>query len=102
MSKRLYPSGSEKRKKAAHQKELIETLPKLESYFTKREASISSHQLTNPPPDESCRPQITVSSKSSYSTLTSIFLLISEKTSNHLNQIMQNATVFVIKKQQLR
>ncbi|KAL4100639.1 hypothetical protein QTP88_020674 [Uroleucon formosanum] len=58
MSKRLYPSGSEKRKKAAHQKKLIEKLPKLESYLTKGETSISSHQLTNPPLDESCKPQI--------------------------------------------
>lgn len=74
MSKRLYPSGSVKRKKAAHQKKLIEKLPKLESYLTKGETSISSHQLTNPPLDESCRPQIVVSSKSSYSMLTSINL----------------------------
>jgi len=51
MSKRLYPSGSEKRKKAAHQKKLIDKLPKLESYLTKGETSVSSHKLTNPPLD---------------------------------------------------
>lgn len=74
MSKRLYPSVSEKRKKAAHQKKLIEKLPKLESYLTKGETFINSHQLTNVPSDESCRPQIAVNSKSSYSKLTSINL----------------------------
>jgi len=42
--------------------------------LTKGETSKSSHQLTNPPLDESCRPQIVVSSKSSYSMLTSINL----------------------------
>lgn len=31
MSKRSYPSGWEKRKKAVHQKEVIEKLPKLTS-----------------------------------------------------------------------
>lgn len=34
MSKRSYPSCAEKRKKAAHQKETIDKLPKLTSFFT--------------------------------------------------------------------
>ncbi|KAL4098169.1 hypothetical protein QTP88_022819 [Uroleucon formosanum] len=63
-----------KGKKLPIRKKLIEKLPKLESYLTKGETSISSHQLTNPPLDESCRPQIVVSSKYSYSMLTSINL----------------------------
>ncbi|XP_046737114.1 zinc finger MYM-type protein 1-like [Diprion similis] len=34
MSKRSYPSGAEKKKKAAHQKEAIGKLPKLTAFFT--------------------------------------------------------------------
>lgn len=45
MSKRSYPSGSDKRKKAAHQKKVIEKLPKLTSYFSTGESSVSSNQM---------------------------------------------------------
>lgn len=60
MSKRSYPSGSEKRKKALHQKEVIKKLPKLTSYFTTTtgETSVSSNQLINVPHDESAQSQI--------------------------------------------
>lgn len=70
MSKRSYPSGSEKRKKAVHQKEVIEKLPKLTSYFTTTtgETSASSNQTKNLPHDESCRSQIAGISESSCST----------------------------------
>lgn len=56
MSKRSYPSGSEKRKKAVLQKEVIEKLPKL-TYFTTTtgETSVSSNQTKNLPHNESCR-----------------------------------------------
>lgn len=69
MSKRSYPSGSEKRKKALHQKEVIEKLPKLTSYFTTTtgETSVSSNQLINVPHDESAQSQIAGISKPSCS-----------------------------------
>ncbi|KAL4714372.1 hypothetical protein ACJJTC_009724 [Scirpophaga incertulas] len=69
MSKRSYPSGSEKRKKALHQKEVIEKLPKLTSYFTTTtgETSVSSNQLINVPHDDSAQLQIAGISKPSCS-----------------------------------
>lgn len=74
MSKRHYPSGSAKRKKAANQKEVIEKLPKLTSYFTQGAlGSASSSKITNPPQEsqnESCRLQ--TSSGSTSSTLSSV------------------------------
>lgn len=70
MSKRSYPSGSEKRKKAVHQKEVIEKLPKLTSYFTTTTGgtSVSSNHTKNLLHDESCQSQIAEISESSCST----------------------------------
>lgn len=64
MSKRLYPSGSEKRKRAAYQKEIIEKLPKLTSFFTKG-ASVISNQIINYPQNEWCQQNIVETSESS-------------------------------------
>ncbi|KAK9885685.1 hypothetical protein WA026_012449 [Henosepilachna vigintioctopunctata] len=69
MSKRSYPSGSEKTKKALDQKEVIEKLPKFTSYFTTStgETSVSSNQLINVLHDESAHSQIAGISKPSCS-----------------------------------
>ncbi|GBP20894.1 hypothetical protein EVAR_80713_1 [Eumeta japonica] len=58
-----------KKEKALHQKEVIEKLPKLTSYFTTTtgETSVSSNQLINVPHDESAQSQIAGISKPSCS-----------------------------------
>ncbi|GBP74458.1 hypothetical protein EVAR_44522_1 [Eumeta japonica] len=70
MSKWSYSIGSQKGKKAVHQKEVIEKLPKLTSYFTTTtgETSISSNKIENLPHEKSLRSQFTEISESSSSS----------------------------------